>query len=118
MSKSIDILLGHIFESIEGIESYLKLVSKEQFFASEEKQDAVVRRLEIIGEAVKGIPEDFRQKHPGIPWRDIAGMRDNLIHEYFIVDLEEVWKTVTTDIVELKQKVSAILIKDTRAADR
>lgn len=112
MSKSIDILLGHIVGSIEGIESYLDGVSKEQFLVSEEKQDAVVRRLEVIGEAVKGIPEDFRQKHPEVPWRDIAGMRDNLIHEYFVVDLEEVWKTVTTDIIELKQKISTISVAD------
>jgi len=108
MSKSPDVLVGHIFGSISSIESFLKDTAKEKFFASEEKQAAVVRMLEIIGEAVKGLPEDFKLANPNTPWRDIAGMRDNLIHEYFIVDLEEVWKTVTKDLPELKKQLLAM----------
>ena len=108
MSKSAGILISHILESIKGIEIYLQGVTKERFFTLEEKQDAVVRRLEIIGEAVKGLSDELKQSHPDIPWRNIAGMRDNLTHEYFAVDLEEVWKTVTEDLVELKKNLLAM----------
>jgi|ERR1043166_387854 uncharacterized protein with HEPN domain len=108
MSKSAAILVGHILESISDIESFLEGVQKEQFLASKEKQAAVIRTLEVIGEAVKGLPAEFTQNHPGIPWRDIAGMRDNLIHEYFAVDLEEVWKTITKDLPELKTQLLAM----------
>lgn len=68
-----------------------------------------MRRLEIIGEATKNIPEDFRKEHPDIPWREIAGMRDILIHEYFGVDLELTWTTVKENLPNLKQKLSRII---------
>lgn len=106
MKKDPRTYVEHIKESISWIEKYLEGVSKEELFGSMEKQDALVRRLEIIGEATKALPEAFKQEHPEIPWRDIAGMRDNLVHEYFDVDLEEVWKTATADIPDLKKKLS------------
>jgi len=68
-----------------------------------------LRRLEIIGEAVKNIPDDFRAKYPDIPWRQIAGMRDILIHAYFGVELRRVWKVVKEDLPELKLKILKIL---------
>ena len=71
-------------------------------FATDEKtQAAVLHELTIIGEAVKRLSSDFREAHPRIPWRLIAGMRDRLIHQYDAVDLDEVWKTVTTDLPAL-----------------
>lgn len=71
-------------------------------------QDAVLRRLEIIGEAVKNVDEDFRSRYPEIPWKKIAGLRDVLIHEYFGVSLKRVWRVIKIDLVDLKSKISRI----------
>ena len=86
MKKDPQVYLIHIMQSISAIEKYLQGVSKETFLESEEKQDLISRRLEIIGEAVKQLPEEFKNKHPDIPWRDIGDMRNILIHVYFDVD--------------------------------
>ena len=72
-------------------------------------QDAVIRNLEIIGEAVKNISGDLKSVYPDIPWQRIAGMRDRMIHEYFGVNLQIVWERVEQDVPELKQKVEVIL---------
>jgi len=98
-------------ESIQKIEEYSRGISKEEFYRASQIQDAVIRRLEIIGEAAKNIPEDFRNKHPEIAWKQIAGMRDILIHGYFDVNLERVWTVVNRDLPDLKQKISKILKK-------
>ena len=82
MSRGVEILLGEILEAVELLQRYTERLSYDAFAADVEKQDAVVRRLEIIGEAVKGIPEDLWAKYPDVPWRDIAGARDIMIHEY------------------------------------
>ena len=70
---------------------------------------AVTRAIEIIGEAVKNIPSDVRQKYPEIPWRSMAGMRDKLIHAYFGANLERIWETIQRDIPALKPKFERIL---------
>jgi len=72
-------------------------------------QDAVVRNFEVIGEAVKRIPESMKEERPDIPWRRIAGLRDVLIHQYLRVDLEAVWAIVRDDLPEFKQAVAEIL---------
>ena len=74
-----------------------------------EKQDAVVRRLAVIGDAVKGLPEDFRVRHPTVPWRDIAGARDIMIHEYFRVDLDLAWEMVRNDLPALAQNIRDLM---------
>ncbi len=104
-----EVYLQDIAESIEYIEKFLNGISEDEFYKNVEKQDAVLRRLEIIGEAVKNLPHEIRENHPDIPWRQIAGMRDIIIHEYFGVTLEMVWIVATEDILDLKTKVEKII---------
>lgn len=112
MKKDVLIFLTHVLQSIEVIEASLKRITKKEFLRDLDKRDATVRRLEMIGEAVKNIPAEFRKKYPAIPWIDIAGTRDKLIHHYFGVDFEEVWNIVKDDFPTLKKQVEEILEKE------
>lgn len=107
--KKPEIFLKHILECIEEIEKYTKKVSRERFLQTTQLQDAVVRRLEIIGEAVKNLPTAFRDKYSEVAWKKIAGLRDILIHQYFGVDLNLVWKMVKRNLPGLKKKILKIL---------
>lgn len=109
MIKDPLIFLEHIRESIDLIEQYLENKDKEDFLEKTELQDALVRRLEIIGEATKNIQEDFKQNYPEIPWTEIAGTRDKLTHHYFGINLETVWKIIEGDLPELKEQINKIL---------
>lgn len=102
MINNSKIFIKHILESIERIEEYIRGKTEEDFYNSNQTQDAVIRRLEIIEEAVKNLPEGIKDKYPEIPWRKIAGMRDLLIHRYFGVDLELTWRTAKESIIELR----------------
>jgi uncharacterized protein with HEPN domain len=88
MNKDPLVFIEHVLESIDAIKEYTKGLSKEDFSSSKEKQDAVLRRIEIIGEAVKNLPADVKDEYPKIPWKQIAGMRDIVAHNYFGVDLD------------------------------
>jgi uncharacterized protein with HEPN domain len=105
MAKGRNVLLylDDILESIQKIESYISEIAEQEFTDDQEKQDAVIRRLEIIGEAVKKIPDDVKNQYPIVPWRQIAGLRDVVIHEYFGVSPALIYKTATSDLVKLKQ---------------
>ena len=109
MSRAVDILLGEILGAIDLLRQYTDGLDYSEFAGNVEKQDSVIRRLEIIGEAVKGIPDHLRAKHPGVPWRDIAGARDILIHEYFRVDLEMAWDMVHQNLPLLEAEVRRML---------
>ena len=109
MIKIPEIFLTHILESVEQIERTTQKLDVGSFRADREKQNAVVREYEIIGEAMKNIPAKFRKKYPQIPWQKAIGMRNKLIHEYFGVDLDLIWQTTKKDLPKLKSQIKAIL---------
>jgi uncharacterized protein with HEPN domain len=106
--KDERIFLGHVRDAIRDLDEYAS-VGRDVFMADRMRQDAVIRKLEIIGEAVKQISEATRQRHPEIPWKQIAGMRDRLTHVYFGVDLGLVWRVVERDLHALQVAVDALL---------
>ena len=108
MTRNIRLYIDDILESIEKIEQYTKNIQEDEFLKNTQIQDSVLRRLEVIGEAAKNIPVNFRNLHSQIPWKKIAGLRDVLIHEYFGVNLHRVWKLITEDLLELKQEIQKI----------
>lgn len=108
MKKDLRVYLTHILECVERIEQYT--VDGYEYFAADTKtQDAVIRNLEIIGEAAKRLDEDFRAAFPDIPWRRMAGMRDVLIHQYEGVDFDEIWRVVERDLPSLKETILRVL---------
>ena len=102
--------LKHILDAISRINEYIQNLDHDKFMINNLIQDGVIRQLEIIGEATKRLSKDFTQRYPEIPWKDIAGMRDKLIHGYFGVDLDAVWDTAKKDIPKLNGKFEEIEI--------
>jgi uncharacterized protein with HEPN domain len=105
MKREVSMFIKDVLESICIIECYTEKLTKEEFLTNSLVQDAVLRRLEIIGEAVKNIPNEVRKKYSDVPWKQMAGMRDVLIHDYFGVNLERVWLTVKKDLPEVRSKI-------------
>lgn len=101
--------LEHIRDSAVTIAGYLHDIDEEKFRNQQIYQDAVIRQLLIIGEATKRLSPAIRSQHPAIPWQDIAGMRDKLVHDYFGVDTDAVWLAATEDVPELLDCVHGLL---------
>jgi uncharacterized protein with HEPN domain len=106
--KDERVYLGHIRDAINDIEEYTS-AGRDAFMAERMRHDAVIRKLEIIGEAVKQLSDATKRNRPEIPWKQIAGMRDRLTHHYFGVDLPLVWRVVERDLPALKAAVTALL---------
>jgi len=109
MKREIADYIEDILESMENSLEFVKGMEYDEFITDTKTIYAVVRAIEIIGEAVKNIPKDVQEKYPEIPWRSMAGIRDKLIHAYFGVNLERIWQVIQKDIPELKPKFEKIL---------
>ena len=109
MKRDETVYLQHILDAIARIEEYLQEVDEEVFQKRYLIQDGVIRQLEIVGEAVKHLSDEVRDQYPDVPWQDIAGMRDKLIHDYFGVDIDKVWLTVKEDIPNFKSQLRTII---------
>ena len=108
MNRELRLFIEDIMESIGLIETYIGANSKEKLDNDQKLKDSIVRRLEIIGEAVKNIPDNFREKYPKVPWKKIAGLRDIIIHTYFDIDSDIVWDIIKKDLPDLKQNIQKI----------
>ena len=109
MKRNMKLYLQDMWGSILAIEEYTRNLAEDEFYSNRQIQDAVIRRLEIIGEAAKNVDDDFRNKYLQIPWKKIAGMRDIVAHGYFGVKLDRVWDIVRKDLPELKEKIGTIM---------
>ena len=108
MKKDPLVYIDDIRDSIDAIKRYTVGLTKQDFLNSTEKQDAVHRRLSVIGEAANRLPAEFTDRYPQIPWNKIVGMRNVLIHEYDSIDLDRVWETIQKDIPELEGYIKSI----------
>ena len=106
--KDATVYLRHVRDAIARIERYTAQ-GREVFFQDSMVQDAVIRNLEVIGEAVRSLPPEVKRQHPEIPWRSITALRNVLIHEYFGVDLEIVWRVVQRRLPNLKRHIGSML---------
>lgn len=109
MEKSPSVYLHHILDCISRIHAYTKDIDEQAFLKDLLIQDAVIRNFEVIGEAVKKVNPAIRKKYPGIPWKNIAGMRDKLIHDYMGVDVRAVWGVVEDVLPDFEQQIKHII---------
>jgi uncharacterized protein with HEPN domain len=107
-TRSYKLYAKDILDSIEKIEEFIDGIDFDGFHEDDKTSSAVIRKLEIIGEAVKQLPAQIKDNYKGIPWKEMAGMRDKLIHWYFGVDYELVWNVITEEIPRLKSKLKKI----------
>ena len=107
--RNNNVYLAHILDAINQIESYTVHLSYSQFLETPLVQDGVIRQLEIIGEASRNLSDEFRAKHSDLPWQQIIGLRNRLIHAYFDVNLGIIWDIIQNDIPSLKGKISGLI---------
>lgn len=108
MKRDYSLYLKDILAAFNSIEDFVKGLNFEEFTADDKTSSAVIRKFEIIGEATKQLPEELRNKYPDIPWKEMAGMRDRLIHFYFGIDYKLVWETIKTRIPTIKMHIKNI----------
>ena len=106
-----EILLEHILEAINEIQNFIHGVDDKRFYNDTLIQSAVIRQLEVIGEATKSLSKEFTQQYADIPWGDLAGLRDKLIHNYFGIELSIVWDAVKNDLPKLQHQLKDLLTK-------
>ncbi len=104
-----ELFLTDILEFCSHIGEYVEKVERAEFLNNRLLQDALIRKIELIGEAAKGLTEEIRGENPNVPWKEIMRMRDKVVHHYFRGDLDVVWKTVSEDIPVLKRWISKII---------
>ena len=109
MKKDDSIYLRHIIDAFVQIEDYMDGVSHDEFFSDKLLQDGVIRQLEIMGEAARNVSEDLRSENPQIPWRQMIGLRNRMIHAYFNVNLQIIWEIIQGDLPNLKRETKRIL---------
>jgi uncharacterized protein with HEPN domain len=101
--------LEDILDAIKRIESYLRGVNENKFKDDLMRQDAIMLQIEIIGEAARHVSDEFQERHPEIPWSEMIGMRNKIVHDYFEIDVSKIWDTAKNDIPQLKRAVWKLL---------
>jgi len=108
MKRDYVMFIEDILEAISKIEKYVENYTYVDFAGDAKTVDAVLMNFAILGEAVKHIPEEVKQRYPDVPWKKMAGMRDKLVHEYFGVQLDVIWETIKKDLPQVKPLVEAV----------